>query len=90
YNTTSVPLLAQRVARLLGHVGAVVVSVKNDLEETAACTISGEDTALDSETARFIEVHYGCSHSEEEGDDASDLTVRIGSSYASRFGVLRE
>ena len=85
YNTTEVPLLGQRVSRLLGHIGAHVVSIKNDVTPRVKCEVRGSETALKSKTAQLITSYYHCDAAllSEQGEE--DLEFRIGHDYRAMF-----
>lgn len=85
YNTTDIPSLGTRVARLLGNLGVSVVSVGNDTPEVDACTVSGTKASLTSVSASVIQSFLGCTARETPESERADLTVRIGKSYAKRF-----
>ncbi len=85
FNTTDMPSLGTRVARLLGNLGVSVVSVGNDAPEVDACTVSGTQGSLESQSAKIIESILGCVPKFISTSDRADLTVRIGKSYTKRF-----
>ena len=85
YNTTQMPSLGTRAARLLGNLGVSVVTVGNDTPEKEVCTIDGTESALKSKSAKVIEYVLGCKAVTIPQSDRTDLTVRIGKSYAKRF-----
>lgn len=84
-NTTSVPSLGTRVARLMGHVGMLVITVGNDRPTIAGCTMHGVKKMLASQTARMVRELYGCEQKDQAEGDRADLTVRIGTVYQARF-----
>jgi anionic cell wall polymer biosynthesis LytR-Cps2A-Psr (LCP) family protein len=84
YNTTSMPSLGNRGARLLTNLGVSVVTVGNDTPEVNACTVTGNDAALKSKSAQVIITVLGCKPQVGETMRA-DLIIRIGASYAKRF-----
>lgn len=85
FNTTAIPSLGNRVARLLGNLGVSVVSVGNDTPEVEACTVSGTEDSLRSQSANVIESVLGCTPNLISSSDRADLTIRIGKTYAKRF-----
>lgn len=85
YNTTQVAGLGVRAARILGHLGAVVVKVGNDEPAIEHCQLSGAKPLLESATARLIAEVLGCVISEGNGESRADLTVRLGTAYEARF-----
>ncbi|MBI2404785.1 LytR C-terminal domain-containing protein [Candidatus Gottesmanbacteria bacterium] len=90
FNTTPVSSLGTRVARLMGHVGILVITVGNDRPLVASCTMSGEKKALESQTAQMVrELFSGCEEKEPTERDRADLTVRIGTTYQARFLPFR-
>ena len=85
YNTTEVPALGNRVARLLSRLGVIVVTTSNETPEVNECEVSGNKAAISTKTARLIIEFYRCRVTEKMGDGRADLELRIGTSYASRF-----
>lgn len=85
YNTTGMPSLGNRVARLLGHLGVSIVTVGNDEKEVDVCVIEGTNDHLESASAHLIRDVLGCSLSPVNESGRADLVVRIGSVYAKRF-----
>ena len=84
-NTTGMPSLGSRAARLLGNLGVSVVSVGNDTPEVKVCTVTGTRDSLLSASAKVIESVLGCRPVEISQSDQADLTARIGATYAKRF-----
>jgi hypothetical protein len=84
-NTTSSPSLGSRAARLLTSSGVRVVSVGNDENEVKECQLEGDQISLSSLTARFITSLFQCHQTRITESRRSDLTVRLGSEFASRF-----
>lgn len=85
FNTTDMPSLGTRVARLLGNLGVSVVSVGNDMPEVDACTVSGTVGSLQSQSAKVVESVLGCVPKQIGSSDRADLTIRIGKTYTKRF-----
>ncbi|KKW10763.1 MAG: hypothetical protein UY48_C0015G0002 [Candidatus Gottesmanbacteria bacterium GW2011_GWB1_49_7] len=85
YNTTDMPSLGERAARLLTHIGVSVVSVGNDAPEVSACTVSGTKQTLTTVSAQVLESILGCVPIEVTEADRADLIVWIGKAYAKRF-----
>lgn len=89
-NTTSLPRLGERVARMLGNVGANIVSVGNDTgRELEICEIEGNKDKLKSFTVRFAKVAYNCTEKETNSGGIADVIFRIAHNYALRFLPLR-
>lgn len=84
-NTTNIAALGTHAARLLTTVGVSVVSVGNDSPEIARCTVSGNQKSLESASAKVISSLLACKTIEVGEADRTDLTVRIGKTYAKRF-----
>ncbi len=85
YNTTKVPTLAGRVARILERVGVVIVTVGNAEPEVAdKCVLAGNKDSLHTKTAQVIGRVLGC-RLEIESLDRVDLAVRLGRDYARHF-----
>lgn len=82
YNTTDLPSVGQRIARLLGHMGIFVITVGNDNPEITDCTISASKEILHTQTAGFIRSLYHCKDLVDDGTVRADLLLRMGSQYA--------
>jgi len=78
YNTTTIPALGERVARLLDHIGILVVAVGNEEGIPERCIVSGLKEHLTSETARRIAGLYRCDLRESLVRDRGDIVVRLG------------
>lgn len=90
FNTTPMSSLGTRVARLMGRVGMLVITVGNDRPLVAVCTMSGAKKAFESQTARMVrELFSGCEEKAQTEGDRADLTVRIGTTYQARFLPFR-
>lgn len=86
YNTTGVPTIGQRAARILAQLGVSVVTVGNDETAIANCVLEGTKTSLRSYTAKFIRSYFDCETKQnEEVSGTSDLSLRLGTEYASIF-----
>jgi hypothetical protein len=86
YNTTGVPTVGQRAARILTHMGISVVTVGNDESNLTRCLIRGNAKNLRSQTGKFMASYFRCTTEEtKEEDGASDLSLQLGQEYASAF-----
>jgi len=85
FNTTSMPTLGNRLARLLGHVGVLVVTVGNDTPMVDRCVVSGTKDNLQSLTAQFLIALLDCRKWERDEGGRADIVVRLGSDYRQRF-----
>lgn len=89
-NTTATPAIATRVARVLGHIGILVIAVGNDEPAISQCMMYGEKKQLQTATAARIADLYHCKMNEEKKSQSrADLTVRVGSEFESRFLPFR-
>lgn len=88
-NTTVTPLLAQRAARLLGHLGMLVISLGNDPTVRTRCEIVGSRGALRHVTAELLRLQYGCLMREGEGVARADFTLFLGKNYEDTFLPFR-
>lgn len=87
YNTTPIPFIGQRAARMMGRLGLQLVSVGNSEPEVKTCTITGEPKMVTSKTAQFIRDYFLCVVNEEkisEINSVADLVVRLGTDFAAR------
>lgn len=84
-NTTDMPGLGQRAARLLGAAGAFVTSVGNEEIAVDRCEVVGTDEYLESRTAELIVSVYGCTKTKAENVGRSDLVLKLGKRYGKRF-----
>jgi hypothetical protein len=85
YNTTRMPFLANRAARMLSTLGVLVVSVGNQDEEISHCEITADTAALHSFTGQMINTLFHCEKKPSRNDKRADIEVFIGSDYANRF-----
>lgn len=84
YNTTPMPTLGNRAARLVTRIGGLVVRVGNDTPQLDRCMLKGKKEVLQSVTAVVIASLFDCDRQEGSGDIA-DLELRVGSVWANRF-----
>lgn len=89
YNTTSIPGLAERVARRLGRIGGNVVSIGNQEGQVERCQVRGQPETLVSTTAEVIRQLFNCNNVAASGGEHTDLSVFIGREFAARFLPLR-
>ncbi|MFZ2024931.1 MAG: hypothetical protein WAV51_01435 [Microgenomates group bacterium] len=87
YNTTGTPGIAQKIARLIEHMGGFVVFVGNEEHPTMGnCEVTGENSMLSSRTAQFFRTFYGCSlHETLEGKGRADIIVRLGTGIEKQY-----
>jgi hypothetical protein len=85
YNTTHMPSLANRAARILSTLGMLVVSVGNQEEEVTRCEMLADAAAIQSFTGQAITAIFHCEGKPPRSDKRADIEVFIGSDYASRF-----
>jgi hypothetical protein len=81
YNTTARPALGNRVARILGHLGAHVVSVGNDEVIPERCIVAASKKLETSSTVRVIQSVLDCEYRTLEGQERADVVVRLGIGY---------
>lgn len=84
-NTAGVPSLGTRAARLLSHLGVLVVSVGNETPLVDRCELRGKKADLSSQTAALIIRTLSCVAVPVPQTDTSDLHVRVGTEYQRRF-----
>jgi hypothetical protein len=85
YNTTSMPGLAQRLARILDAAGVFVVAVDSRGDAVKGCLLTGNPEALQSKTASYVIEDLACTTAVRQDDDRADLSVYLGQSTADRY-----
>jgi hypothetical protein len=86
YNTTGVPTIGQRAARILTQMGISVVTVGNDDKELSQCEVSGNTASLRSHTGKFMAQYFGCKVIQtDDTSSASDISLHLGKEYAAAF-----
>ncbi len=85
YNTTDMPTLGQRAARILSHAGALVVTVGNDQPVGDGCIVRGKKELLAGATVRFIRRYFGCSVQVAEEVQRADILVYLGKDFEMRY-----
>lgn len=85
YNTTPQPLLAERVGRMLSHLGFFVVTVGNQLPTVDRCIATGKKSMLDGDTAQLIIRLFECEKQYKEDTERADIVLLVGSRYAQIF-----
>ncbi len=85
YNTTQVPDLANRAARLVSAMGVLVVAVSNEEPAVSRCQLYGTAPVLSSKTAHMIADLFKCQTNISSSQNRADLMVLIGTEYAARF-----
>ncbi len=86
YNTTTMPGIGSRVARVIEHLGGYVVFVGNDESPyEGVCELKGSKERLLSPTSSVIQSLYGCSRVETTESMRGDLIMRLGSVFEKRY-----
>lgn len=85
YNTTHVPALGNRAARLLTNAGILVVTVGNDEQPIHQCDETGSTKSLSTNTARYITGLFHCRKIISSDGSRADLIIRLGNDFAKRF-----
>jgi len=88
FNTTEMPALGFRTARILSALGMMVVSVGNRTEEEAPisrCQILADKQSLASYTVAQIDRLFNCEKKQARSDKRADVEVYIGTEYSGRF-----
>ncbi len=84
YNTTDMPSLGNRAARLLGRIGVFVVRVGNGTPVVGACIITADKHVLGMATVLLMQEVFGCQA--HEGDtEVADIELRVGVEYQATF-----
>lgn len=89
YNTTGIPAIGARVARILTNLGANVVAVGNKEKKEQECLVVGTRQALRSYTGILIASLFSCKKEEMQEEQQGDVTINVGMEYAKKF-VPRE
>lgn len=84
-NTTDVMGLGSTIAKVLSHVGAVVVSVSNAPTPIEQCRLESSKAESESLTVRFIQSMYHCELNSEGEASTADIRLLVGTEYAKRF-----
>lgn len=86
YNTTTMPGIGSRVARVIEHLGGYVVFVGNDESSyDGVCELKGSKERLLSTTSRVIQSLYGCKRMETTESMRGDLMMRLGTLFEKRY-----
>ncbi len=88
FNTTRTPTLGRRLERHINKVGALVVSVGNDVPAVDRCALAGTALLLKSITARYIQSIFGCEVKITDANARADLELRIGNVFERKFFPL--
>ncbi len=88
YNTTDMPSLGERTARLLTHIGVSVVAVGNEKAGIDRCEVVGGEKTLKSVSAKVTASILGCKESLATESGRADLIVRMGNNAVKRFQPL--
>lgn len=89
YNTTAIPLLGNKAARLVSALGGFVVSVGNDETVLDTCRISTTKELANAKTVRVIAELFHCTVAVGEKVDRADVAVRIGREYQKQFESMK-
>lgn len=84
-NTTDVTGLGSSIAKVLSHVGAVVISVTNTSEPIERCVVESSKAMSESLTAAYIQSIYTCQLKIAEDTNTADIRMLVGTEYAKRF-----
>lgn len=85
-NTTSVLGIGSNVARMISRFGIQVVTVGNEADAIGTCQLQTDQKMKQSLTYQFLKSYFGCTEKLKKPDgEVSDITLRIGTAYASLF-----
>lgn len=84
-NTTGIPGVGSKVARVLATAGMTVAAVENEAVVQDTCTIHAKKEVWDSASIHFIRSVYACALDEEGNDTRVDMTVRLGQREANDY-----
>jgi hypothetical protein len=85
YNTTSFASLGTRVARLLSHLGYLVVTVANDEPVVERCEVRAAGSLAGSVSVRLLRDVLRCDLVADDTAKRADIVLRVGTFYAKRF-----
>lgn len=86
YNTTTMPGIGARVARVIEHLGGYVVFVGNDESlYDGLCELKGSKERLLSTTSSVIQSLYGCRRVETTESMRGDLMLKLGTLFEKRY-----
>ncbi len=90
YNTTTVPTVGLRTSRLLTRIGIQLVFVGNSDGNLKECVVTGDKSALESNTAAFIRAYFHCTNRPPGSSDVgsgtgADLVVELGTDVAAKY-----
>lgn len=82
-NTTSIVGIGSSIARIISRFGIQVVSVGNQSQQIVQCELETDKSTKLTKTYQFLKSYLGCEEKLLNGESGvSDITLRIGSSYA--------
>jgi hypothetical protein len=86
YNTTTMPGIGSKVARVIGQLGGYVVFVGNDESGyEGLCELKGTKERLRSITSTVIQMMYGCRVVETTESMRGDIVLRLGKEFEKRY-----
>lgn len=85
YNATQTPGLAERVAGVVGRLGAIVVRTGNGEVPVDRCQIQGQRRAIESYTARIIASLYTCDRMQTDEETEVDMRITVGKKFEKRY-----
>lgn len=86
YNTTTMPGIGSRVARVIERLGGYVVFVGNDdVAYDGLCELKGSKERLLGATSKVIQSLYGCTITQTSESLRGDVILRLGKVFEKRY-----
>ncbi len=84
-NSTPLPGLAEKGARLLTNIGFEVVGTSNQEEEITQCLISGDSQLKEHYSTKRIKAIFGCRWQSSQEKERADLVLILGKEFQQQF-----
>ncbi len=88
YNTTGVPGVGERAARIMSRIGLQPVYVGNSPEKAKRCRVRATAANLKSNSAIFLREYFRCdgvTRDTGEADTVADLIIELGTDYSGLY-----
>jgi hypothetical protein len=84
-NSTPLPGLAERGARLLTNIGFEVVGTSNQEEEVSQCLLRGDSQLKEHYSTKRIKAIFGCQWQSTQEKERADLVLILGKEFQQQF-----
>ncbi|MBI4058361.1 hypothetical protein HY408_01205 [Candidatus Gottesmanbacteria bacterium] len=84
-NTTTIPKIGEKFARIVSQVGGNVIGVNNRLKNETRCTVEAPESYQKEKLVLFLTQKIGCTLTRSTGVHSADITIFVGASYAERW-----